>query len=582
VVALTTSAKRRDVPRAAPVDPITSEIIRYSLLAVPNQISKNIARTAFSPLIYEYKDYAVGILDKDARLITQAKGSLPIFVANALGVAVRDGLEIYGRENIHPGDIIITNHSGTLGQHLNNVVMYTPIHVGPNAELFGFMAILAHWIDVGGGIVGSFLRTDSSDIYQEGIQFRTVRLEAQGERVEDIYRIIGANTRFPKMVAGDVAAQRAGCLLGRDMVMDVVERFGKEAVDASIESMWGQTEAETRSAISGIPDGEYSASAFLDDDGVAREVKIPVDVVVRVSGDEMTIDLSGLGPQTKGPINAGFNGGALAACRIACKFLFTPGETGNDGAFRPLKVIVPDGTFLSAAADAPMGWSGTTLPTVVDTILKAVAPAAPDRITAAHHGTYGSYIFHGHDPLTNELFQHIDSSAGGWGAGRNHDGTGPSRSYVHGDIQDVPAEMQEVLYPLQIDSAAMRQDSGGAGTYRGGLGIERRYTTLAPCVLTVNFDRTECPPWGLEGGLPGKSGDVEILRNAASAPERILKGTVRLDAGDKVRIVTGGGGGFGPPRDRDPERLRADLEDGLISIGSAIEDYGANWLIERT
>jgi N-methylhydantoinase B len=577
-----TSTKRKDAPREAATDPITSEIIRYSLLAVPNQISKNIARTAFSPLIYEYKDFAVGILDKDARLIAQAKGSLPIFVANALGVAVKDGLKIYGSENIHPGDIIITNHSGTLGQHLNNVVMYTPIHVGPNAELFGFMAILAHWIDVGGGIVGSFLRTDSSDIYQEGIQFRTVKLEARGQRVEEIYRIVSENTRFPKMVAGDVTAQRAGCLLGRDMVIDVVERFGKNAVHSSIESMWNQTETETRSAISSIADGEYSASAFLDDDGVVSGVTIPVDVVVRVSGDEITVDLSGLGPQTKGPINAGFNGGALAACRIACKFLFTPGETGNDGAFRPLNVIVPDGTFLSAAADAPMGWSGTTLPTVVDAILKALAPAARDRITAAHHGTYGSYIFHGHDPSTNELFQHIDSSAGGWGAGSNHDGTGPSRSYVHGDIQDVPAEMQEVLYPLRIDSASLRQDSGGAGTYRGGPGIERRYTTLAPCVLTVNFDRTGCPPWGLEGGLPGKSGDVEILRNSSSVPERILKGMVQLQAGDKVRIVTGGGGGFGPARDRDPERMKADLEDGLISIDSAIRDYGANWLVAQT
>jgi N-methylhydantoinase B len=577
-----TSTKRKDAPREAATDPITSEIIRYSLLAVPNQISKNIARTAFSPLIYEYKDFAVGILDKDARLIAQAKGSLPIFVANALGVAVKDGLEIYGSENIHPGDIIITNHSGTLGQHLNNVVMYTPIHVGPNAELFGFMAILAHWIDVGGGIVGSFLRTDSSDIYQEGIQFRTVKLEARGQRVEEIYRIVSENTRFPKMVAGDVAAQRAGCLLGRDMVIDVVERFGKHAVHSSIESMWNQTETETRSAISSIADGEYFASAFLDDDGVVSGVTIPVDVVVRVSGDGITVDLSGLGPQTKGPINAGFNGGALAACRIACKFLFTPGETGNDGAFRPLNVIVPDGTFLSAAADAPMGWSGTTLPTVVDAILKALAPAARDRITAAHHGTYGSYIFHGHDPSTNELFQHIDSSAGGWGAGCNHDGTGPSRSYVHGDIQDVPAEMQEVLYPLRIDSASLRQDSGGAGMYRGGPGIERRYTTLAPCALTVNFDRTGCPPWGLEGGLPGKSGDVEILRNSSSVPERILKGMVQLQAGDKVRIVTGGGGGFGPARDRDPERMKADLEDGLISIDSAIHDYGANWLVAQT
>src|ERR1700730_5495104 len=166
-------------------DPITIEIIRHELVSIPNQVDKNITRTAFSPLINEYKDYAVGIVDKDGALISQSRGSLAIFVANALGTAVKDGLALFGEEQLKHGDVIISNHAGTLGQHLNNVVMYTPIHIGPDLELFGFMAVLAHWIDVGGGVVGSFLRTDSSDIYQEGIQFRTVKLQSRGQPVQE-------------------------------------------------------------------------------------------------------------------------------------------------------------------------------------------------------------------------------------------------------------------------------------------------------------------------------------------------------------------------------------------------------------
>ena len=571
-------------PRPRSVDPIALEIIRHSLLAIPNHIDKNIARTAFSPLIYEYKDYAVGILDADARLISQGKGSLPIFVANALGVAVADGIEIYGKENILPGDVIITNHAGTLGQHLNNVVMYTPIHIGPNLELFGFMAVLAHWIDIGGGVVGSFLRTDSSDIYQEGIQFRTVKLQSRGKPVQDIYRIINTNTRFPTMLWGDIGAQMAGCLMGRDMVVEVTNRYGADVVRSAIDTMWLQSERATRAAINEIPDGEYTASAFLDDDGVNRGSRIPVDVIVCIKGDEINIDLSGLGPQAAGPINAGFNGGALAACRIACKYLFTPGETGNYGSFRPLTVTIPEGTFLSARADAPMGWSGSTLPTVVDTIIKALAPVARKRVVAAHHGTYGNYVFHGRHPETQEIFQHIDSSAGGWGAGDDHDGSGPCRSNVHGDIQDVPAEMQEAIYPLRIESVCLRQDSAGAGRHRGGFGLERVYLVLSDCTLTVSFDRTECPPWGLEGGQPGQTGYVELLRHCANAPEKILKGMEQVKNGDRVRIVTGGGGGFGRPCDRDLESVRCDLENDLISAESALKDYGFSKLasIDRT
>jgi len=573
---VSTNMKLRVKPDHSPatLDPVTAEIIHHALASITDQIDKNITRTAFTPLIYEYKDYAVGILDSEARVVAQGRGSLPIFVANALGIAVRDGLNIYGPQRIKPGDVIINNHAGTMGQHLNNVVMYTPIFYGSSpGELVGFMAVLMHWMDVGGAVIGSCFSTDTTDVFQEGIQFRSVKLYSAGEPVEEIYRMIEYNTRFPKMVLGDVAAQLAACFLGRDLVVQLIDKYDLATVRAAIETSWRQTESVAREAIRKIPDGEYVGRSFLDDDGVHPGRTIPIEIKVRIAGDELTVDYSGIADQLGGPLNAGYNGGAVAGARIACKYLFTPGETGNEGAFRPLKVVIPDGKFLSAGPTAPIAGSGYTLPTVVDTIFRALADAAPELVTAAHHGTYGIHVFHGVHPRTGELFQHLESGLGGWGASMHEDGTGPWRSLVHGDMFDTPAEMLEACYPLRLVSSQLRTDSGGAGKFRGGLGAIKRFNVLAPCSVTVYFERTKCLPWGLKGGMEAKAGYVEI-HHEGQAPRRILKGEAFLELGDQVHIVCGGGGGFGPPYERDVKRVQVDLANGYISRESGLADYG--------
>ncbi|HWF01649.1 MAG TPA: hydantoinase B/oxoprolinase family protein [Caulobacteraceae bacterium] len=562
--------RARGQPSRGP-DPITAEIIRYGLSSITDQIEKNIMRTAFSPLIYEYRDFSVGILDTQAQVIAQGRGSLPIFVANALGAAVRDGLAIYGAERMFPGDVVINNHAGSMGQHLNNVVMYTPIHV--DGALFGFMAILMHWMDVGGSVVGSCFGTRTTDIFQEGIQLRSVKLYSQGDRVEEIYRIIECNTRFPTMVLGDISSQLAGCLMGRDLTLALIQKYGPSDVRAAIELFWAQSEAVARAAIGAVPDGEYRATSFLDDDGITLDRTVPIDIAVRVTGETIEIDFSGIAEQLEGPINAGYNGGAACAARIACKYLFSPGEPGNEGAFRPLTVTIPDGKFLSAGPTAPMGGSGYTLPTVVDTIFKALADAAPDRVNAGHHGTYGTHVFHGRLPGSAELFQHLESCIGGWGASSKADGASPYRSLIHGDMFDTPAEFLEAAYPFRVLSTTLRPDSGGAGRFRGGLGTVKVFEILAPCSLTVYFERSKCAPWGLQGGGEGKPGYVEIHR-PGEAPSRILKGEVDLQPGDRVHIVAGGGGGFGSPRDRDPDRVSRDIAHGMITAAAAQRDYG--------
>ncbi len=561
------------LPAARGFDPITLEVIAQELVAIPNQIDRNITRTAFSAFISEYKDYSVGIVDAEGALISQSRGSLAIFVANALGTAVRDGLAIYGADQIGEGDVIISNHAGTLGQHLNNVVMYTPVRVGPERELVAFFCVLMHWLDIGGIMIGSCSSTTTSEIFQEGLHLRTVRLIEAGRRNTDMFRVIQYNTRFPEMLMGDIEAQIGGCQLGCRMVADIADRHGAATLRAAVRTMWGQSEAMVREALRNAPPGDYKASAFLDNDGIDLDTPVPINVTVRVREDALTVDLSDVAPQRPGPLNAGRNGGAVAAARIAVKYLFSPERAVNEGDFQALRVEIPDGTFISATGTAPLGSSGNMIPTVVDTILHALGQAFPERAAAAHHGTYGVHAFHGRHPETGLPFYNLDTICGGWGATAEADGYGPSRSNVHGDTANVPIEMQEAFCPYHFESYAMRPDSGGAGRYRGGLGVEKVYRVTAACRLNLKIDRTRCPPWGLHGGREGQVSDV-LLERADGSVQRILKGDHPLQPGDRVRVKTAGGGGYGPPWERQPERVLDDIELGFVSIEAAQADYG--------
>jgi N-methylhydantoinase B len=554
------------------INPITAEIIRHGLLSIPNQIDTNITRTAFSPLIYEYKDYAVGIVDPDGRLICQSTGGIPIFVANALGVAVCDGIKVHGLDGIEPGDVIISNHAETQGQHLNNVVMYSPVYAR-DGRLFGFMCVLVHWIDVGGVVPGSCLSTTTTDIFQEGIQFRATKLWSRGKPVKDIYRIIEVNTRFPHMAMGDLESQLAGTMLGKAKLEELLEKYGAGQVRAAVELMWDHSERAARAAISKIPDGVYTASSFLDNDGIDLSKKIPIDVAVHVHGDEMTVDFSGIADQLNGPLNAGRDGGAVTVARIAFKYIATPDEPANDGSFRPVHVTIPDGKFLSAGKNAALAAYSSTLPTVVDTVLSAMVGVVPDRLAAAHHGTMGIHAFDGINPKTGELFQNLETIHGGWGASNRRDGPGPFKTINHGDTRDVPVEAVEALYPLRIDYQRFRMDSGGAGKFRGGLGIEKATVALAPSKVRTNIERTGCPAWGALGGMQGTP-PISYLERTDGDSKPILKGEYDLRPGDVVRAYSGGGGGFGDPFAREPAAVARDVKRGYVSAKAARERYG--------
>ncbi len=536
------------------IDPITLEVIRHGIISICDQIDANMTRTAFSPYIYEYKDYAVGFVGAAGELLAQSTGGMPVFVADSVGMAVRDGLEIYGRENLHKGDVIVCNHAAVQGQHLNNTVMYTPVFAGTNGdELIGFFSINCHWIDIGGGAIGS-VSYSSTDIFMEGLQLRSIKILSKGEPIEEVYRIIENNTRFPLELLGDIEAQLGGCLLGRDLTQAMGNKYGTRAFLDALDMILDQCEAATREKIRAIPDGVYR---------------------YEVAGDELTVDFSEMSDQVKGCINSGFYGGGRTCVRVAFKYLIATDEPANEGTFRPVKMILPEGKLISAEATAAMGLYSIPFPTVIDCIIKALEPALPQRVTGAHFGTFSSLSFAGKRMDTGAVFKANDSGHGGWGACATHDGAGPFRTMAHGDTRLIPIELQESMYPFRVEEFRLRQDSGGAGKWRGGLGFEKQYVLLAPAELWANFDRIGCPPWGVQGAKEAKSGQVLIYQDGNSEPELLYKTENRpLRAGDRVCMATGGGGGYGDPRERPVELVQRDVVRGFVSVESARDDYG--------
>jgi N-methylhydantoinase B len=553
---------------APAVDPVTLEVIRHRLISIANQIDANIKRTAFSPYIYEYNDFAVGLAGPDGQLIAQCTGGMPPFVADSVGMAVRDGLAIYGRERLHHGDVVLCNHAAVQGQHLNNTVMYTPIRCGnERATLIGFFAINVHWIDIGGAV------PHSPDIFGEGLQLRSIKLWKGGEPVEEVYRIIQNNTRQPIELMGDIAAQLAGCLMGRDLVIALVEKYGAATFERAVATILDQAEAAARALIRSMPDGVYTHETFLDNDRAGDE-PLPIRIKVVVEGDEMTIDYSGIADHVAGPINSGWFGGGQTTARVAFKYLLGADEMANEGTFRPLKLVLPPGKLLSADPTAPMGNYSTPFPTVIDAVIKALEKALPGRVPGGHFGTHSGIRFYGRREDGTYFGTH-DSGHGGWGACATHDGGGPFRTMAHGDTRIIPLELQETYLPVRFEEFSLRRDSGGPGTFRGGLGFRKVYRMLGACEVQTNLDRTRFPPWGVQGGKEGKPGRFTLVNDRTGEERSIEKEKrLRVFAGDRICVETGGGGGYGPPERRAFDLIQRDLDAGYISAEAAARDYG--------
>jgi N-methylhydantoinase B len=565
----TKSAKRPAKRAAAKLDAVTLEVIRNALPAVANEMAADLQRTSYNMMIYEVRDFCTALIDPNGELISQNVGGVSHFVAD-LGVIITDGMRRYGAEGFKPGDVIITNHQAVAGQHLNNVVIYMPYFY--KGELLMFTMVRAHWIDIGGTSTGFGAGPQVADPWFEGLQLDQLKIYEAGELNETLYRVIKDNIRFPESSLGDMKSQMAACRLAARRMDELFDKYGHDTILRAVDTIFDETERKCRNVVSALPDGVYEASASIDDDGVRKGEPVPIHVKVTIKGSGMTIDLSGCSLERK----AGINSRTLAGARVAYKALTGPLDPVNEGSFRALDVIIPEGNIMMARFPAPMaGWSAI-VPTVVDTIVAALAKAMPDKVPAGHHGLLGgAVVFFGLHPKTNKRFVVQSLEGGGWGGRPFEDGESGTVSVCQGDVRNGSIEGIELKCPVLVESRALRQDSCGAGKFRGGLGIDMRVRNLVEGHW--NFEqtrRTICPPWGLWGGTPGESGGY-LLRLPEETEFRQTGGArLPVPVGAEAIIRTGGGGGWGNPLEREPERVRHDVREELISREAALEFYG--------
>lgn len=550
------------------VDAITVELVRNGVLAVTEEMKTNLMRTAYNMIIYEALDFTVGLFTAEGDTISIGLG-LPMFI-RGMSETIKAKIRHYGLENIHPGDIIVTNDAYITGSHLNHVTFTLPVF--HENELVGFTCCMAHWLDIGGS-----MGHVTTDIYSEGLQIPILKYQSRGIVNQDLLDMIMINVRLPDLAMGDLRAQITAVTTGERRFLELIERYGRNEVLESIASIMDHTDAAARANAEKIPDGVYNAESFMDDDGINEGVPIPIRVSVIVKGGQVTIDLSEVSKQVGGFYNSGITTG-IACAQVAYKCLTTPEwYPVNDGSFRSLKVIMPEGSVISATRPAPMRWWMTFPMTVIDTIFKALAPALPDHVIAGHHADLVVATLHGFSPKDGRFFiASIGPLGGGWGAKSTEDGVSVTVCINDGDTHNSPSEQIEAKYPILIERYELRQDSGGAGLHRGGLGATLVVQALAPFSFNTSIERSRCKPWGLNGGLEAEGNSVGIRTDGVwepSLPNAKLAHR-RLKKGDAVALHSGGGGGYGDPAKRPREKIAHDVAEGYISLAAAKRDYG--------
>jgi len=549
-------------------DPVVTEIIRNGLVAITEEMKTNLLRTAYSMIIYEAQDFTVGLFDAEGETVSIGIG-LPMFI-RGMSYTVKRMKVHFAKQGIHPGDVLVTNDAYITGSHLNHMTFVVPIF--DDDVLVGFSACMAHWADIGGALDGM-----TKDIYSEGLQVPMVKAWKRGEPNEDLLDIIRINVRIPERAMGDLNAQVAAVRMGAKRFLQLIQRYGRDAVLGGIRTIMDQTEALARKQVAAIPDGTYEAESFMDDDGVDAGQRVRIKVKVIVAGDRMTIDLTDVSNQVKGFYNSGEAAGR-ACCQVAFKCLTSPLEKPiNEGSFRPLEIILPAGRVVSAVRPSPMRWWMTFPMTVVDTIFKALAPAIPDRVISGHHADLLSAALNGRAPGDGRIWLLSGGLiGGGWGAKRGVDGENATICINDGDTHNSPVEQTEAKYPMMIERYGLRQDSGGAGTWQGGLGTEKIARAAHEFMFNAQVERVQCRPWGLFGGHPGAGNQVSV--QLGREPElRFPNGKVlarQLKAGDAYILRSGGGGGYGSPLERSLDLIERDLEEGYISPRRAQGCYG--------
>jgi len=560
---------KHNAAQGSHVDPVVTEIVRNGLIAATEEMKTNLMRTAYNMIIYEALDFTVGLFDADGNTISIGLG-LPMFI-RGMSETVKAKIAHFGG-GLEPGDILLTNDAYITGSHLNHMTFTVPVfHEG---ELVAFSCCMAHWPDVGGTLSGA-----TTDIYSEGLQMPIVKIYRKGVINDELVSIIKTNVRLAERAMGDFRAQVAAVKTGEKRFLELIGKYGRDEVLAAIDAIMEHSEKIARERVAAMPDGVYEAESFMDDDGVSVGVPVPIRVKVVVKGDRMTVDLTGISEQVGGFYNSGITAG-LSCCQVAFKCLTSALDMPiNEGQFRALDVILPPGKVVSARKPAAMRMWMTYPMTVVDTIFKAMSPAMPDKVAAAHHADLVVGRVNGRRAADNSFYIYLGGLiGGGWGAKHNGDGMSATIAINDGDTHNGPSEQVEAKYPLLVERYTLRPDSGGAGRYRGGLGTEQVVQALNDIRFSSQMDRVKCKPWGLEGGHSGLGNSVAVHRYGQTDETHFPNGKAInqvIKPGDAYILRSGGGGGYGSPLDRDLAILERDVRCGYVTRDAAENVYGA-------
>jgi N-methylhydantoinase B len=550
---------------AAAADPITTEVVRHALNSAANQMKRALVRTAFSPVIYEVLDFAVAIYDRDLRLLAQAP-SLPLFMGT-LNFCVDQAVKgVGGEANLADGDIIIYNWPYGTGSHAQDLAVVMPVFARSDG-LIGYTVIKGHWLDIGGK---DPYCTDTIDVYQEGTFYPGVKIYKAGVRDEDIYRIIMANSRVPKMIAGDLNAEVVGVRTGARAFRQVYERFGGKVFGDCVEAMFDHSERMVRSYFEMIPDGRYVAKGELDDSGVSP-APVPFEIAVEIEGSEVCLDFSGAPPAVPGPMNCPLPS-TISTSRVAISMLAGYGEAPNEGHFRPITVVSKPGTLFHPLPPAPCFLYGWPALQAIEVIYRAIAEVAPEKAPAASGGCIYGCVWWGTREKTGEPW--ADGSPHPCGQGAWHDGDGGTMLHIaESATRFSPIEVWETRNPWLIDKMELSQDSCGPGEYRGGPGVDYHFRMLEKSYVTTVVERTKNAPWGLQGGGEARANIAGVRYPDGSYVARPKETRIEIPKDGVLELRTGGGGGYGPPSKRRVEAVRADLRDGYISEAFARRHY---------
>ena len=545
-------------------DPITSEIIRNSLNSAAEQMKKALVRSAFSPIIYEVLDFASAIYDKNYCMLSQSP-SLPGFMGT-LSICVEQAVkEVGGEENIFDGDIIIYNNPYGSGSHSQDAALVKPVFI--ENKLIGYTAIKAHWLDTGGKEPYS---TDTVDVFQEGTIYPGLKLYKKGKLEEDIFKLIKANSRVPKAIEGDLNAQLNGIIAGANALKRIVNKFGYELFYASVLEIYEHGEKLVRKSLQKIPDGTYSGFGQMDSNGVDEGV-VKFKISIEVKGSDLILDFTDAPDQQNGPINCPLPS-TVSKARVAFSMMAGNGEQPNEGFFRPLIVKTKKGTMFNPVSPAPCflnGWPGLQ---VIEVIYRILSEKLPEAFPASSGGCLAAAVWWGKREKDGEPWADGAPHPVGQGGFYNGDGV-TSMHHNSAGTRISPTEIWESKNPWLINKIELAKDSCGAGEFRGGLGLDLEFEMIEETFITTVVERTKNPPWGIKDGKAGRANNVQVIKKNGDKFFMPKKSGYKLDKGDKIIFLTGGGGGYGNPEFRKIEKIEYDLKQEYLSKKYVEENF---------